>query len=279
MTRSGKTPMRLLCLVLTLLCLLNLAQPMQAAAADPALAEAPEQLRTTAVHRYGSYSSSVIGRMEDGTAVTVRKETNGFYQIDCYDMTGYIAKSQVAKAEDGTYYISCDPTSSETKLLDALEVGEAISLRHSILALGKRYIGVSYVYGGMSPRGFDCSGFTKYVYGKLGMTLTRRASTQLADGIVVSKDSLQVGDLIFLRYSYDRYPASHVGIYAGGGKVLHASSSRGIVLDDLDGIFFSQNYLCARRIINTAAADIEADTALSVSLERTRTPGLRSIGG
>ena len=241
------------------------------------LATASEGHLVSVVHRTASYGSTVIGNLENGTKVTVLGTKGSFYKIDCYDMTGYIAKHQVALRLDGTLYIRCVPSSAETQVLYYRTMAEAMSLRHSLAALGKRYLGVPYVYGGMSPWGFDCSGYTKYIYDMHGISLTRRASTQLGDGLVVSRESLQVGDLIFLKYAYESCEASHVGIYAGNNKVLHASSSRGIVLDSMDSSFISSNYLCARRIVCTEAVTVEVATAAPSILSRTRTMGLRTI--
>lgn len=275
MTGTGKTSMRLLCLVLSMVCLLCAVTPVLAAEADPA--DEREFTYTTAIHSYASFSSTVIGRMENGTTVTILDETRDFYKIDLYDMVGYVAKYQVAMRTDGTLYINCYLASDETQVLYYDTMADAMALRHSLLSLGKRYIGVPYVYGGMSPWGFDCSGFTKYVYGKHDLTLTRRASTQLGDGLVVSRENLQVGDLIFLKYAYESCEASHVGIYAGNNMVLHASSSRGISLASLDGSFFASNYLCARRIVNTEAATAEAAPIVPSVMGRARTIGLRTI--
>lgn len=275
MTGIGKTSMRLLCLVLSLVCLLSAVPTAQAAETE--LADDRAFTYTAAIHSYASFHAPVIGQMENGTTVTILDETREFYKIDCYDMTGYVAKHQVALRIDGTLYINCVRSSDETQILYYDTMVDAMALRHSLLALGKRYIGVPYVYGGMSPYGFDCSGFTKYIYGKHDITLTRRASTQLGDGLIVSRDSLQVGDLIFLKYAYESCEASHVGIYAGNNMVLHASSSRGISLASLDSNFFASNYLCARRIVNTEVATAEAVSAASSIMSRSRTIGLRTI--
>lgn len=275
MTGTGKTSMRLLCLVLSLVCLLCAAPCVQAAELD--IADDRAYTYTTAVHSYASFSSTVIGRMENGTTVTILDETREFYKIDCYDMVGYVAKYQIALRRDGTHYISCFLPSAETQVLYYDTMADAMVLRHSLVSFGRRYLGVPYAYGGMSPWGFDCSGFTKYVYANHDITLTRRASTQLGDGLVVSRENLQVGDLIFLKYAYESCEASHVGIYAGNNMVLHASSSRGISLDSLDSAFFASNYLCARRVINTEAVTAETAPAATSIMSRTRTVGLRSM--
>ena len=268
MTGFGKTAKHLVCLVLMLACVISLGLPVFALEDDRVYTY------TTAVHNGSSFSARVIGRMEDGTQISVVGQTEKFYKIDCGSFYGYVAKYQVVQEAQGRFVIACDIQAADTQILYHETMTDAITLRHSIMALGSSYRGVPYSYGGMSPRGFDCSGFVKYIYARHGIDLTRTASSQLGDGIIVSKDALQVGDLIFLRYAGEWAPASHVGIYAGNNKILHASSSRGVVLEDMDSSFISANYYCARRVINTAAAQIEAVPTVS-ALRTTRSAAMR----
>lgn len=89
-----------------------------------------------------------------------------------------------------------------------------------VLAVGYRYRGVPYVYGGSTPRGFDCSGFSSYVVRKaLGKHIPRRASVQARASHRISRSAARAGDLVFFTHGGRVY---HVGIYAGGNKVLHA---------------------------------------------------------
>jgi cell wall-associated NlpC family hydrolase len=89
-----------------------------------------------------------------------------------------------------------------------------------------------------------------YLYGKHNIDLHRNASAQMQDGIIVAKEGLQVGDLIFFREPGEYTLCSHVGIYVGNNQIIH-SGSKGVVYADLDGDYFADYYLCARRIINT----------------------------
>ena len=230
----------------------------------------------TVVHEYRSFSSAVIGQLEDGTTVQILDETGKLYKIDCYDMVGYVDKEQLAQRDDGSYYVSCREESDQTVVMYYHTADEALFLRHSLVALGKCYMGVPYRLGGMSPRAFDCSGFTKYLYDKYDIDLTRRASTQLADGIIVSKESLQVGDLIFLKFPGETCQASHVGVYVGNNQILHASSSRGIALNDLSSDYYTRYYLCARRIVCTDPTRVLPESSEPSIFHRTGL-GLRSI--
>ena len=266
MLKSRSLGMRLLSLALCLVSVLCMIQP---AKASPA--EEKQTTLTTVVRNSAYYSATVIGQMEDGTAVTVLDERREFYKVDCYDMTGYIARSQIVHTDDGKYYVNCNPDSSETRTMTYTDHTEALELRHSLLALAKEQLGEPYIYGSIGPYGFDCSGLMYYLYGEHGIQLQRTASKQLQDGIVVAKEGLQVGDLIFFRESWEYYPASHVGIYAGNNQIIHAGSN-GIVYADLDFDYFAEYYLCARRIINTNTAALE-DTTAVISMPSVTAPG------
>ena len=247
---------RLLSLLLCCVCLLGLVRPVSAESAEvPEALELP--MATTTVVRNGAYAGArVIGQMEDGTRVTVLSQKGDYYQVDCYDMTGYIAASQLVHTEEDKYYVNCQPGSDETRSLPYTPHSQALQLRHSLLELARQQLGTPYVYGGSRPGGFDCSGFLYYLYGQHGMGLNRTASAQLQDGIVVAREGMQVGDLVFFRESWSGYPASHVGIYAGNNQIIHAGNS-GIGYADLDSPYFAENYLCARRVIHTDAPQMQ----------------------
>ncbi|MDQ7092514.1 NlpC/P60 family protein [Desulfosporosinus sp. PR] len=106
--------------------------------------------------------------------------------------------------------------------------------------------GTRYVFGGTSRSGFDCSGFTKYVYANAGISLPRTSYAQFASGTPVGKNDLRPGDLVFFTtYSQG---ASHVGIYIGGGRFVQASNpSSGVEVSSLSDSFYSSRYLGARR--------------------------------
>lgn len=105
--------------------------------------------------------------------------------------------------------------------------------------------GVAYVYGGTSKRGFDCSGYTQYVFKGSGISLPRTSQEQFNVGSSVKKDQLQTGDLVFFT-TYAK-GASHVGIYVGGGKFIHASNS-GVRTTSLSDSYYANRYLGARRV-------------------------------
>jgi cell wall-associated NlpC family hydrolase len=104
------------------------------------------------------------------------------------------------------------------------DTSTSVSSGEAIVAYASNYLGVPYVWGGNTPSGFDCSGFTKYVYGHFGITLNRRASQQANQGVPVSRDQLQPGDLVFFGN-----PIYHVGIYVGNGCFIHAPQTGDVV--------------------------------------------------
>jgi len=123
------------------------------------------------------------------------------------------------------------------------------SAGESIVRTASRFHGVRYRWGGSSRSGFDCSGFTRYVFRhKAGIELPHSASAQFRRGMPVSRSDLKPGDLVFFQ-TYRR-GASHVGIYIGNGKFIHASSAGGRVrVDSLNDGYYRQRYLGARRIV------------------------------
>lgn len=116
-----------------------------------------------------------------------------------------------------------------------------------IVEAARRQLGVPYHPGGASPAtGFDCSGFTQWVYQQCGIVLPRQSSDQYLAGPQVGRDQLQQGDLVF--FEIEQKGASHVGIYEARGWFIHSSSTGGRVREDhLSGKYWQQHYLGACR--------------------------------
>lgn len=220
--------------------------PVAAAASETAASAGHD---VSNVHRYASNGSQVIGCLENGTKLTVLGTKGDFYRIDCCDMEGYIARSQVTATEAGEYYVNCVEDSAETRTLESFSVQESLELRSAVLAWGSKYIGVKYVWGGMSPYGFDCSGLVKYIFNKAGMAAGRTTVDLMEKGVVIAKEDLQCGDLVFFSNTGDNGGfCSHVGMYIGNGQMLH-SGTRGVCIVNLESPYFVQHYLCSRRVI------------------------------
>ena len=116
-----------------------------------------------------------------------------------------------------------------------------------IVQEAKKYMGVPYVFGGATPAGFDCSGYIQYIFRKAGHELPRTADYQFFQGTIVGRSNLREGDVVFFEtYEPGR---SHNGIYVGNGQFIHASSTRGIMISQLDESYWATRYLGARRMI------------------------------
>lgn len=117
---------------------------------------------------------------------------------------------------------------------------------NEIINTAKSFLGTPYQWGGTSPSGFDCSGFVQYVLAENGKSVPRTSQEQFAGGQAVDKSNLQAGDLVFYNWSGGT-EATHVGIYEGNGKMIHAPHS-GDVVKEVDFNSYGQNvYLGARR--------------------------------
>ena len=248
MSHFHKCGRRMLCLILGCLTLWMLAAlPVSAVMADIELNES-DRLAATVYYGPGERYLAV-GKLENGTALTVLDETDSYYEIEIEGMTAYLEKSQVKADENGCLYVSCRADAASTDVIPGVGVKQLRKLRAKVLALAEEQLGVPYVYGGMSPSGFDCSGFVKYIYDEMGYTINRTADTQLVSGVAVNREDLQPGDLVFFcATTNDGAITSHVGIYAGDNQFIHAASD-GIRYSSLDDDYYADKYLCARRIL------------------------------
>ena len=118
-----------------------------------------------------------------------------------------------------------------------------------IVSTAKTFMGVSYVFGGTTPAGFDCSGLLQYVFKMNGLSIPRLADEQYTIGKATNRSQLAVGDLVF--FTTYTSGVSHCGIYVGDGKFLHASSSRGVRIDSLDDDYWRPRFVGARKVVGS----------------------------
>lgn len=184
-------------------------------------------IRAGAGTNYGVVSSASAGSVLELTGVQ-----DGWYKIQYGGTYGFVSSDYVS-------------ITAETSSASAT----ASSLGGEIASFAQNYLGCSYVYGGNGPNGFDCSGFTKYIYSQFGYSLNRTATDQLSNGTSVTKDQLQPGDLVFFRHRTSK-PVSHVGIYIGNGQFVHASTNTYTVkIDDLTSGHYANVYVYGRRVV------------------------------
>lgn len=182
-----------------------------------------------------STSTNKIGSIPNGTVLALEDSRDGWYQVTFRGVTGYVSGDYIKPTEE--------------------EVTPAVSgsgVGAQALELAMQYLGCPYVYGAAGPKSFDCSGFTYYIYGKLGYSIYRTASTQFnGSGVPVSRENLQPGDLVFFREPGSSKSATHVGIYIGNGDLIHASSSRSgayVRINNLSEKWYATRYVGAKRI-------------------------------
>lgn len=122
------------------------------------------------------------------------------------------------------------------------------SIKDRLLRVAQRMLSVPYRFGGSTLWGLDCSGFVRKAFSFLSLDLPRSAREQFRQGVPVEKADLSPGDLVFFR-TYARYP-SHVGIYLGDNRFVHASSrDRKVTVDNLDAPYYVKRYIGARRLL------------------------------
>lgn len=179
------------------------------------------------VRSSASTSSSIIGKLYNGAAVTITGSSNGWYKISYNGTTAWVSSS----------YVTVPSSSTSSKI-------------QTIVNTAKSMIGVKYKYAAASPStGFDCSGLTMYCYSKADITLPHNSVSQSKLGTAVSRANLQPGDLIFFSTS-GAGTINHVGIYIGSNNFINAQSGAGQVKQaSLSTSYWSNAYVTARRYI------------------------------
>jgi len=181
------------------------------------------------VREIASAEGKRLGQVSTRSRLTITGYENGWFKISYNNSVGYVSAEYVT-------------LSRQTPAGDG-------TIGSEIAALSQQFIGKPYVYGGSGPNSFDCSGFTMYLYKQYGINLAHGASAQMSYGVSVNKSELQPGDLVFFRYRTSK-PASHVGIYIGGGQFIHASTREYLVrIDTLLTGHYSNVYVGARRLV------------------------------
>jgi len=195
------------------------------------------------VRKGAGLSYEVVAQLDKGEKIAVAETLDGWYRIRTdKGISGWVS----------SMYVSVN-TTCETVDQTSVEVSRGgESLGEQIVDYAKSLLGVRYVYGGTSPEtGFDCSGFTRYVFEGFGISLDRVAADQAKQGDEVTKDRLIPGDLVFSDTNGGNNGINHVGIYIGDGKFINAasgSSSGKVVISSLSSSYWQSTYMTARRV-------------------------------
>lgn len=197
--------------------------------------------------------STSLGTASHGAVLTVTGIEGSWFAVSYNGVSGYVASQYVLICSPSTADTPAPETPEETPAETPDETpadNPAATVSGSeIVSLAQQYLGVPYVYGGSSPSGFDCSGFTMYIFAQVGVKLPHGATSQLSYGASVSRSELQPGDLVFFQ-DYGAV-ASHAGIYIGGDQFIHASSSyyngHCVVISSLTETYYNSHYYTARR--------------------------------
>ena len=238
------------------------------------------------LRKKASTSSDIVMVVALNTKLTVIGEEGDWYKLKTSEGEAYVSKELVSDKKttttsrgDNVVRGETENTSEGTKNTETKKEEKESSKTSTttektttttsstsnkgeeIVAYAKKFLGVPYVYGGASSNGFDCSGFTMYVYKKFGISMRHGAQAQAKLGTVVNADkssasslkkNLKPGDLVFFLDYETMDEIGHCGIYIGDGKFIHASSGSGYCVKInslLPGEYYNTRYCAARRVI------------------------------
>lgn len=202
-------------------------------------------------------ASEIVTSLTLNTEVEVYAEENGWSKVKVNGQDGYISTALLSskktetsrnletprkKAESTTTKNTSKKKETTTQTTTTQTSGKGAT----VVSTARNYIGSKYVYGATGPSSFDCSGFTQYVFKLHGVSLNRTAAAQYSNGVAVDRSNLQPGDLVM----FGKSGINHVGIYIGGGQIVHAANpSRGVTIDTITSGYYNNNYVGARRVM------------------------------
>ena len=214
------------------------------------------------VRKEASQSSKDIDSLKKNDEVSILEELDGWYKIKIeggvgYVSSKYISDTKVAETTSRSGSTIKTPTGQESEEKEKTESQDepedsstSTATGEAVVEYAKKYLGYKYVSGGASPdAGFDCSGFTSYVYKHFGVTLSRSSRSQINNGPAVEKSNLKIGDIVVFNNDANTV-IGHLGIYIGGGEFIHASNPKdGVKITALSSSYYSARYVGARRVI------------------------------
>lgn len=201
-----------------------------------------------------SKDSSTVQSISKNTVVTVVGTEGTWSKVEVDGKTGYILSELLSsdKVKESTNNTTKDKNTTSTKN-NVTNRGEEVDRSQSansgnVVSYASSFLGTRYILGGASPSGFDCSGFTMYVYGKYGVSLAHSARAQSSVGTAVDRANLQAGDLVLFKGATGN-SIGHVGIYIGGNNFIHASNpSDGVKITSMSTSYYQTRYVTSRRV-------------------------------
>ena len=187
-------------------------------------------------------SCSIIGSLYNGATVTILSSENGWYKATYNGKTGYISADYVTVTSGQA------SDSAVSKPSNSVSYNGTSAKRKAVIEYAAQFLGTPYVYGGSTPSGFDCSGFTSYVFKNTVGSIPRVAQSQFDATTRVSREELLPGDLVFFGSSASSI--SHVGIYVGDDQFIHSPHTGDVVkYDSLNSSYYSSRFQGGGRVI------------------------------
>lgn len=232
-------------------------QPQVEEKQETLLKKAYINTQTANMRKEANTASEIVTSLTLNTEVEVYAEENGWSKVKVNGQDGYISTALLSskktetsrnletprkKAESTTTKNTSTKKETTTQTTTTQTSGKGAI----VVSTARNYIGSKYVYGATGPSSFDCSGFTQYVFKLHGVSLNRTAAAQYSNGVAVDRSNLQPGDLVM----FGKSGINHVGIYIGGGQIVHAANpSRGVTIDTITSGYYNNNYVGARRVM------------------------------
>lgn len=211
-------------------------------------------VETVNVRKDKSTSSEIVDNLRKNTEVTILDKEENWYKVQAGSTTGYIFTKYISDEKVPETTSRAIETARQIEEVKKQDTAQTVLPNTSVqgaevVTFAKKYLGTKYVSGGSNPVvGFDCSGFTSYVYKNFGVSLSRSSSGQAKNGTSVAKANLQPGDLLIFNNSANK-TVGHVGIYIGNNQFIHAANgSKGVVTTSLSNSYYVTRYVDAKRV-------------------------------
>lgn len=198
-------------------------------------------------------SSKILATLTRNAKVTIENVENGWAKIKTEKgIAGYVSNEYISDKQIKETNRTNESREHKAVTLPNAEAKETTSnvsnKGQDVVQYAKTLLGKSYVYGAEGPNSFDCSGFTKYIYKKFGINLPHSAAAQANAGKTISKEELQLGDMVF--FSQSGNSIGHVGIFVGNNSFIHAANPKnGVVITSLSDSYYLNNYKKAIRVL------------------------------